>query len=90
MQDHEIEVEEGRAYERDIEIVFGRKVAMGLISVNWKFKEISSKIIYKQAEKILNKDIETTLNLNEFVKACTIAVDITCREKVIKVFTLSL
>lgn len=47
MDDAEIEVEEGRPYERDIESIFGRKIALGLIALNWKFKETSLKIIYK-------------------------------------------
>lgn len=54
MDDSEIEVEEGKVYERDIEIVFGRKIALGLIAVNFKFKEIAMKIIIKHAEKLLN------------------------------------
>lgn len=56
MGDTEIEVEEGRTYEKDVENVFGRKIALGLIALNWKMKEVSMKIIYKQAEKFLNKD----------------------------------
>jgi hypothetical protein len=47
MGDTDIEVEEGRAYEKDIENVFGRKIALGLIALNWKMKEVSMKIIYK-------------------------------------------
>ena len=30
------------------------------------------------------------MNLPAFIKACTIAIDLTCREKVIKVFNYSL
>ena len=47
MQDSEIEVEEGRPYERDVENIFGRKIALGLIALNWKFKETALKIIFK-------------------------------------------
>ena len=36
MDDSEIEVEEGRTYERDIEKIFGRKIALALIALNWK------------------------------------------------------
>ena len=43
----EIEVEEGRQFEKDVENVFGRKIALGLIALNWKIKEVSMKIIYK-------------------------------------------
>lgn len=56
MEDSEIEVEEGRNYEKDIEAVFGRKIALGLLAVNWKFKELALKIIYKQTEKFLTKE----------------------------------
>lgn len=94
MEDAEIEVEEGRPYERDIEYIFGRKIALGLMAVNWKLKETALKIILKQSEKYLAK--ETTndngggMSMPEFVKACTVAIDLTCREKVIKVLTVSL
>lgn len=54
MEDSEIEVEEGKNFEREVEVVFGRKIALGLIAVNFKFKELAMKIIIKQAEKILS------------------------------------
>jgi hypothetical protein len=47
MEDSEIEVEEGRTYERDVENVFGRKITLGLIALNWKYKETAMKIIFK-------------------------------------------
>ena len=47
MDDAEIEVEEGKTYEREVEIVFGRKIALGLIAINWKYKEIAMKIVVK-------------------------------------------
>lgn len=53
MEESEIEVEEGRPFERDVEVVFGRKIALGLIAVNWKIKETALKIILKQTEKYL-------------------------------------
>jgi len=56
MNDAEIEAEEGRIYEKDIEVVFGRKIALGLIAVNWKYKEVALKLIYKQTEKFLTKE----------------------------------
>jgi hypothetical protein len=36
MEDSEIEVEEGKTYEREIDTVFGRKIALGLIATNFK------------------------------------------------------
>jgi hypothetical protein len=96
MDDSEIEIEEDRQYERDVEVVFGRKIALGLMAVNFKFKEMAMKIIVKHSEKHLqaSPDGEDTYqsnsNINELVKACTVAVDMTCKEKVVKVFNLCL
>jgi hypothetical protein len=47
MGDMEIEVEEGKIYERDVESIFGRKIALGLIASNWKIKEVALKIVFK-------------------------------------------
>jgi hypothetical protein len=90
MDDSEIEVEEGKNYEREIENIFGRKIALALIAVNWKFKELALKMIFKQTEKFLNKEHDQNVSLSEFIKACTIVIDITCKEKVIKVLNISL
>lgn len=90
MEDSEIEVEEGKAYERDVEGIFGRKITLGLIAMNWKYKETALKIIFKQTEKYLNKETDSGLSFPELVKACTIAIDLTCKEKVIKVLNVSL
>lgn len=92
MDDSEIEVEEGKQYEREIDNVFGRKIALGLIAINFKFKEMAMKVIVKNAEKLLsaNSNSESSYNFIEFVKACTVAVDLTCKEKVVKVFNLCL
>lgn len=90
MGDMEIEVEEGRPFERDVENVFGRKIALGLIAINWKIKEVSMKIILKQTEKFLNSEHDSGINMIEFVRACTIAIDLTAKEKVIKVFNITL
>jgi hypothetical protein len=48
------------------------------------------KMIVKHAEKLLALGSVNDININEFVKACSIAIDLTCKEKVIKVFNLSL
>ena len=39
MDDSEIEVEEGKQYEKEIDCVFGRKIALGFMAVNFKFKK---------------------------------------------------
>jgi hypothetical protein len=92
MDDSEIEVEEGKTYEREIDNVFGRKIALGLIASNFKLKEMAMKIIMKNAEKQLSpgSNSDSSYNFVEFVRACTVAVDLTCKEKVIKVFNLCL
>lgn len=90
MDDSEIEVEEGKQYEKEIDSVFGRKIALGFMAVNFKFKEIALKIVVKHSEKLLSPDTvnDSSFNIIEFVRACTIAVDLTCRERVVKVFNL--
>jgi hypothetical protein len=92
MEDSEIEVEEGKTYEREIDTVFGRKIALGLIGINFKFKEMAMKVILKNAEKMLapSSNIDSSYNFVEFVRACTVAVDLTCKEKVVKVFNICL
>jgi hypothetical protein len=47
MDDSEIEVEECKQYDKEIDSVFGRKIALGFMAVNFKFKEIALKIIVK-------------------------------------------
>ena len=62
---------------------------MGLIAADWKIKEMAIKIMTKRLEKLLAK-ADTTSTLVEVVEACSAAVGQTCREKVIKVFNVSL
>lgn len=72
-----------------VEACFGRKLALGLIAADWKIKEMAIKIMTKRLEKLLAK-ADTTTTLVEVVEACSAAVGQTCREKVIKVFNVSL
>ena len=92
IDDSEIEVEEGKTYEREVDNVFGRKIALGLIAINFKLKEMAMKMIFKNAEKQLspNSNSDSSYNFVEFVRACTVAVDLTCKEKVVKVFNICL
>ena len=48
------------------------------------------KIIFKQTEKLMAKDTDSSMDFHEYVRACTVAIDLTCKEKVIKVFMLSI
>ena len=67
IDDAEIETEEGRPYEKVVENVFGRKLALGLIALNWKHKETALKFIFKQTEKHLAKETDAGLSLSDLV-----------------------
>ena len=75
-----------------IESVFGRKAALCLISVNWRHKEQALKTILKQAERELEKKdkADPEDDITFFLTALLAAVGMSCREKVIKVFNVSL
>ena len=90
VEESEIEVPEGMQIDMVIESIFGRKIALALISLNWKYKEMAIKVAHKQVEKSLAKQDTTNLDLVGLVEASTIAVSICCREKVIKVFNVAL
>ena len=62
------------------------------MALNFKYKELALKVILKHAEKLLSpgNTNDGSFNISEFVRACVIAVDLTCKEKVIKVFNLCL
>jgi hypothetical protein len=51
---------------------------------------MAMKIIYKQTEKYIAKDNDPSDEFSEYIKASTLAVDATSKEKVIKVFNISL
>ena len=73
--------------------MFGKKIALSFLAVDWKYKELALKIIYKQTDKFLDvaaKNEENTHGVEDFIKASTAAVSLTSREKVIKVFSVSL
>ena len=69
--------------------MFGRKVAIGLIAADWKIKEMAIKHVHKKFEKSLAKP-ELNMSLVELVQAAVATVSVTCREKVMKVFNVSL
>lgn len=73
--------------------VYGQKIAKALIAVDWRFKEQALKYIFKLAEKFLDPANEAEVSkdkLEEVTRACVAAVGLTCKEKVIKVFQVSL
>lgn len=92
LQDSEIEVELDSIIEQEVVDVFGQKIARALIAIDWKFKEHALKFIYKNSEKTL--DMQNTkkqnFSLEQLVRACVAAISLTIKEKVIKVFTISL
>ena len=55
VEESEIEVPEGMQIDMVIESIFGRKIALALISLNWKYKEMAIKVAHKQVEKSLAK-----------------------------------
>lgn len=92
MEESEIALEPGCLPDLQIENEFGRKVAVAIIAQEWKYKEIALKMIFKQAEKYLDmtNKVDQSRSLETMTRACTSAVAQTCREKVIKVFSVSL
>lgn len=47
IEEHDIEIEDDAEMDPRIEVVFGRKVAIGLIASNWKYKEMAIKVVCK-------------------------------------------
>ena len=60
-----------------------------MVAADWKIKEMAVKQITKRLEKMLAK-ADSGASLVEVVEAATAAVGQTCREKVMKVFNVSL
>ena len=88
----DIKIEPESKVDEQVKQVFGEKVALAMIAADWKFKEIGMKLIFKQAEKYLdvqNKQ-EHTITIQDMTSAAASAVSLTCKEKVIKVFSISL
>jgi hypothetical protein len=54
MDDADIKIEPDAFIDPKIEEVFGRKVALAMNAIDWKFKEIGMKVIYKFTEKYLD------------------------------------
>ena len=87
--EEDIKVDEEGVVHARVEACFGRKAAAGLIASDWKVKEMAIKHMTKRLEKLLAK-ADSASNLAEVVGACAAAVGQTCREKVMKVFNVSL
>lgn len=77
-----------------IENVFGRKVALCIVSSNWQYKELAMKFVARTTEKFLTRSEvganTMAFSLTEMVDGALAAVSLTCRDKVIKVFNISL
>lgn len=69
MNEEDITVEKDKEPDSIIERVFGMKVALGIISVNWKFREEALKFIIKQAPTKINNDMD----FMDTIKACSAA-----------------
>jgi len=62
-----------------------------VVSADWKLKEVGIKKVYKLMDKHLNgSKEEDAITDEDKVKAAALVVGLTCREKVIKVFSVSL
>ena len=89
MNVEEIEIDDEGVPHGRIEANFGNKVALSVVAADWKLKEMAIKHMTKRLEKLLVKADSGSV-LSEVVEGCTAAVGQTCREKVIKVFNVSL
>ncbi len=92
VEESEITLQEGVVMDKRIEHVYGRKVALCLLSQNWQHKELAIKIVARTTEKFLTRSevSQQSFSLSEMVEGSLAAVSLTCREKVIKVFNISL
>jgi hypothetical protein len=77
-----------------IEKAYGMKVALCLVSSNWQNKEQALKFALKATEKYLTRSEITAQSINtslvQMVEGALATVSLTCREKIVKVFNLSL
>ena len=89
VNEEDIQIDDEGVIHHRVEAFFGRKVALGLIAADWKIKEMAVKFMTKRLEKLLSKP-DSNATLAEVVEACTCAVGQTCREKVMKVFNVSI
>ena len=90
MNESDIKIEPETKPDMEIDRVFGRKVSLGLLAIDWKLKECALKIMYKMTDKFLTSQEELEHSINEITIACITAISLTCKEKVIKVFSISL
>ena len=94
MDEADIKVEPECEVDSGIEVVFGRKVALAMHAVDWKYKETALKVVYKFTEKYLDgqkqNEEQPEITLADLTRACATAIGLTCKEKVIKVFSISL
>ena len=47
MDENKIQTEEESQTDPKIELVLGRKIALAMIAIDWKYKEIAMKLVYK-------------------------------------------
>jgi hypothetical protein len=87
LSDEDIKTEHGKDADNTIGVIFGLRTALGLIALQWRYKDQALKFIMKQLKPTLDEEPEDTPNV---VKACLIAVNITLTDKVVKVATSSI
>lgn len=89
LDESEIVVEEDGEMHPKVELFFGRKIALGLIAADWKYKEMAIAYVYKQLQKALAKS-ELNFALKDLVEASVATVSVTAQERVMKVFNVCL
>lgn len=86
MAEEDIKVEKDKETDMIIERVFGPKIALGLISTSWKFREEALKYILKQTPE----KFESDMDFIDTIKAWCIACNISIQDKVMKVFNAAM
>ena len=54
MDEKDIEIDADQKVDQQIELVYGRKIALSFLAQDWKYKELALKIVYKQTDKYLD------------------------------------
>ena len=47
MDEKDMEIDAEQKVDPQIELVFGRKIALSFLALDWRYKELALKIIYK-------------------------------------------
>jgi hypothetical protein len=81
LSDDDIKTENGREADYKVGMVFGLRTAIGLISLQWRYKEQALKFIQKEMKDHLSDESE----IENTIRAILTALDQTICDKVLKV-----